>query len=158
MGQSLSCIYIHLVFSTKNRKALIDQEIQRPLYQYMAGIARAYGSHVHEIGGVEDHVHILITLSKNIAICKLTEEIKKSSSKWIKKQGARYSSFSWQNGYGSFSIGKSGYDNLRKYIKNQENSLIEWFQFKILTLLLSSINRQKNDFPIQSAYGNYKTI
>ena len=119
MGQSLSCIYIHLVFSTKNRKAFINKEIQKPLYQYMAGTARAYESHVHEIGGVEDHVHILLTLPKIIAICKLTEEIKKSSSKWIKTQGAEYRSFSWQNGYGSLSIGKSGYDNLRKYIQKR---------------------------------------
>jgi len=90
------------------------------LYRYMAGITQAHGSLAHEIGGVEDHVHLLITLPRTLSISKLIEETKKGSSKWIKSKGLIYKDFAWQNGYGAFSIGQSNYAALRHYIQNQE--------------------------------------
>ena len=86
----------------------------------MTGIAKAYNVPVHEMGGIEDHVHMLISLPRVLAISKFVEELKKGSSKWIKTKGLRYEKFSWQRGYGALSIGQSSYDGLRQYIRNQE--------------------------------------
>lgn len=121
MAQSLANILIHIIFSTKKRQPMILQEIMQELYSYMAGIARTYESQVHEIGGVEDHVHILVSLPRTLPLSKLVEDIKKGSSKWIKTKGSLYADFAWQNGYAAFSIGQSGYEDLRKYIQTQKD-------------------------------------
>ena len=120
VSQSLSSVLIHIIFSTKMRLPLIQPEIMPDLYSYMAGIAKEQDSFVHEIGGVEDHVHLLVSLPRTLPLSKLVEEIKKGSSKWIKTKGNLYSNFAWQNGYGAFSIGRSTFDSLRKYIQNQK--------------------------------------
>lgn len=121
MAQSLANILIHIIFSTKMRQPLILPDVNQELYSYMIGIARAHESKVHEIGGIEDHVHLLVSLPRTITLSKLVEEIKKGSSKWIKTQGNQYIDFAWQNGYGAFSIGQSGYENLREYIRTQKD-------------------------------------
>jgi len=121
MAQSLSNILIHMIFSTKNREPVILPEIAQQLYSYMSATAREYGSYVHEIGGVEDHVHILLSLPRTISVSELVENIKKTSSKWIKTKGNVYTAFAWQGGYGAFSIGQSGYENLRTYIQTQKD-------------------------------------
>jgi len=120
MSQSLSSILIHIIFSTKLRRPLIKNEIKGDLYAYMANIALTQHSFVHEIGGIEDHVHLLISLPRALPLSKLVEEMKKGSSKWIKTKGRFYTDFAWQNGYGAFSIGQSNVDALRKYIQNQQ--------------------------------------
>ena len=120
MPQSLAKILIHIIFSTKTRRPLIRPEVMPDLHSYMAGIARSYGCHVHEIGGIEDHVHLLIALPRTMALSKLIEEIKKGSSKWVKTKGGCYRDFHWQNGYGAFSIGQSNLNALRTYIQNQK--------------------------------------
>ncbi len=120
MAQSLSSLLIHIIFSTKNRQPLILKDIRKDLYDYITGISRLCESHLHEIGGIDDHVHLLISLARTLPLCKLVEEIKKGSSKWIKTKGKTYNNFSWQNGYGAFSIGQSNYDRVRKYIQNQD--------------------------------------
>ena len=120
MSQSLASILVHVIFSTKNRQFLIDSCRQPDLYSYMVGIAKSHKTFVHEIGGVEDHIHTLISLPRTLTISQLVEEIKKTSSKWIKYQGSNYANFAWQNGYGAFSIGQSNYDALQKYIQNQK--------------------------------------
>ena len=119
MSQSLASILIHIIFSTKKRQSLILPEVMEDLHYYMAGIARAHDSPVHEIGGVEDHVHLLVSLPRTLPLSQLIEEVKKGSSKWIKTKGKPYIDFAWQNGYGAFSIGQSTYGTLRKYIQNQ---------------------------------------
>ncbi len=119
MSQSLSSILIHIIFSTKQRQSLILPEIERDLYSYIAGIIQSHNAQCHEIGGIEDHIHLLISLPRTLALSKLLEEVKKGSSKWIKTKG--HTHFAWQNGYGAFSIGQSAYENLRKYIQNQKN-------------------------------------
>ena len=121
MSQSLAQILIHIIFSTKKRQRLILPEITQELYSYMVGTALAHESQVHEIGGVEDHVHLLISLPRTLPLSKLVEEIKRGSSKWIKTKGKPYYDFAWQNGYGAFSIGQSGYEGLRKYIQTQKD-------------------------------------
>ncbi len=120
MAQSLASILIHIIFSTKTRRPFIQPPIIRDLHCYMANIVRAYGCHAFEIGGVENHVHLLVSLPRTLPLSKLIEEVKKGSSKWIKTNGEFYLDFAWQNGYGAFSIGQSGFPALQKYIQNQK--------------------------------------
>ena len=119
MSQSLSKILIHVIFSTKLRRSFIHLEIRDELYAYITQISRAHGSQIHAIGGVEDHIHLLLSLPRTVSISQLVEEIKKGSSKWIKTKGKTYQDFSWQSGYGAFSIGQSKLNVVRQYIQNQ---------------------------------------
>lgn len=86
MPQSLSRILVHLVFSTKGRKRFITNEVRPQLHAYLAGACRALGSEAFRVGGTEDHVHVLCTLPRKLAVMKLIEEIKTASSAWMKKQ------------------------------------------------------------------------
>ena len=121
MAQSLSKLYVHIVFHTKNNSAIIQKQEKKELYAYMASIIKDNQSIPILINGVEDHVHILCVLSKNIALAKLTEEIKRHSSRWIKSKGNQYSNFEWQGGYGGFSVSPSLHEKTKKYIENQED-------------------------------------
>ena len=85
----------------------------------MSAIARAHKAHVHGIGGIEDHVHILISLPRTLALSKLVEEIKKGSSKWVKTKNEILEQFSWQSGYGAFSVSESNVKIAQKYIEKQ---------------------------------------
>lgn len=121
MPQSLSQIYIHLVFSTKNRQPFIDDTISADLYSYMATVFHdECASTAKIIGGVEDHVHTLFNLSRTQTIADVVEAIKTSTSKWIKKQDAKYREFYWQTGYGAFSVSRSNVDAVTKYIRDQK--------------------------------------
>jgi REP element-mobilizing transposase RayT len=120
MPQSLASILVHVVFSTKHRQPLIKPEIEDELFAYMSSIWRAHESPVLAINGAEDHVHSLVSLSRKVALSDVLEEVKKSSSKWIKTKGPEYKNFYWQNGYGAFSIGQSGVEALKKYIAIQK--------------------------------------
>ena len=119
MPQSLSKVLVHLIFSTKHREPLIGPEIRPRLHAYMVGILDNLKSPSLQTGGVADHVHILCLLSRTISQVELVEEVKKSSSKWMKAEGG-VPGFSWQAGYGAFSIGESQADTVIKYIQNQE--------------------------------------
>ncbi len=119
MSQSLTKVYVHLVFSTKYRQPLIDDAIKPALFAYLGGICQQLECHPIEVGGHDDHVHILCILSKKIPLMKLLEEVKKSSSKWIKTQGKAYENFYWQNGYGAFSVNPAEIDVVARYIQNQ---------------------------------------
>jgi len=105
---------LHVVFSTKDRLKLIPQEKQARTWAYLAGICRNEKIFVHEIGGMEDHVHMLIQLPPTIALADAVQEIKGSSSKWMGKL------FAWQRGYGAFSVCRSTLDRVARYIRNQE--------------------------------------
>ena len=117
MPQSPANILIHVIWSTKERRPLIADDMRAGLHGYMAGILKIIESPVLIINSVSDHVHILCQLSKNLAACKLVEEVKKSSSKWMKEQGV--GDFAWQNGYGVFSVSQSNVDTVREYIAGQ---------------------------------------
>jgi len=119
MPQSLSRVLIHLVFSTKHREPLISQEVRPRLHAYMVGILDNLKSPSLQTGGVDDHIHILCVLGRTISQANLVEEVKKSSSKWMKAEGG-VPNFSWQAGYGAFSIGESQVDTVIRYIRNQE--------------------------------------
>jgi REP element-mobilizing transposase RayT len=117
MPQSLANILIHAIWSVKERHPLIADNVRTALHGYMAGILKNIGSPALVINSVEDHVHLLCQLSKNLAACKLVEETKKSSSKWMKEQGVL--NFAWQNGYGVFSVSQSNVPAVRRYIEGQ---------------------------------------
>jgi REP element-mobilizing transposase RayT len=121
MPQSLSRIWTHLVFSTKERYPFLkDQGIREELHAYLAKILKANNCPTLIVGGVSDHVHALFVLSKNHSIANIVWEIKRSSSKWVKRQGADLSKFHWQEGYGAFSVSQSHVEQVQKYILNQE--------------------------------------
>ena len=120
MPQSLARNLVHLVYSTKNRQPLIAKEHRDALYAYQAGIFKEWDSPAIIIGGVEDHVHALFSLSKNWALKKIVEEVKKGSSKWMKSDGPQNAAFSWQAGYGAFSVSQSNEETVKRYIENQE--------------------------------------
>jgi putative transposase len=120
MSQSLVKNLLHLVYSTKYRKPWIHEPIRNGLWAYQAGIFRRWDSPALIIGGTDDHVHALFSLSKNHALKKVIEEVKKSSSKWIKVQEACFKDFHWQGGYAAFSVSPSNVEKVRKYIEDQE--------------------------------------
>ncbi len=107
MSQSLAKNLIHLVYSTKHRQAWIPKHHRDGLFAYQAGIFKEWESPALVIGGVEDHVHALFSLSKNHALKKVVEEVKKGSSKWMKTDGPRIAEFCWQAGYAAFSVSQS---------------------------------------------------
>jgi putative transposase len=119
MPQSFSRVLVHLVFSTKNREPLIQLEIQEPLHNYMAGTLSNLGCGSVRIGGVEDHVHLLFGLSRTHTMAEVVENLKTSSSKWLKEKGPTLVGFHWQSGYGAFSVSQSDVETVTRYIENQ---------------------------------------
>lgn len=109
----------HLVFSTKHRTPLINDKFQKRLYDYIGGIIRSQNGHLIEIGGVEDHIHILANLSHTKAIADSVREIKSNSSKWTNELPGQTGRFEWQKGYGAFSVSYSQVEQVRHYIQNQ---------------------------------------
>jgi putative transposase len=136
MGQSLVKNYIHIVFSTKHRKPLIIPPIASELYSYLGGICNQLECQTILVGGYTDHVHVLCMLSKKIALMKLLEELKSSSSKWMKTKGRSFNDFYRQNGYGAFSVKPSEIDVVKRYIANQfEHHSKKTFQDEYRTIL-----------------------
>ncbi len=136
MPQSLSKIYAHIIFSTKHRIPLIDDEIGESLFRYLGSVCQAFECYPIQVGGYMDHVHILCRLSPKVSQSKLLAEIKRQSSKWAKTQGEKYSSFYWQDGYSAFSVNPERKEFVANYIKNQkqhhqENS----YRSEVLTFL-----------------------
>jgi len=107
------------VFSTKERQRWINEAIRPRLHAYLAGACRALGSEAYRVGGTDDHVHIACTLPRTLTVSKLLEEIKKSSSAWVKDQDDALRWFAWQSGYGAFSLGQSQLPVLLGYIDGQ---------------------------------------
>src|ERR1051326_358670 len=105
MPQSLSSILIHLVFSTKLREPFITPAVETELHKYLAAVFRACQSPALSIGGDRDHIHALFALSRTWTVANVVEEVKTSSSKWIKTKGPEFRQFHWQGGYGAFSLG-----------------------------------------------------
>jgi REP element-mobilizing transposase RayT len=120
MPQSLSFILIHYVFSTKDRSALISPSIRSPLHAYLATLVRDEGCECYRVGGMPDHVHLAVRQSRTIDVATLVERIKTNSTKWVKTLAVGLDDFSWQRGYGAFSVGPSDRDALIAYIDNQE--------------------------------------
>jgi len=122
MSQSLARVTIHVVFSTKNREPYLrDTDLRHQLFAYMATILRDnVDSPALLINGVDDHIHGLIALSRKFALMNVIKEAKTETSKWLKRQAPELQAFSWQSGYGAFSVSESRLAAVRNYIANQE--------------------------------------
>ena len=120
MPQSLSAVYIHLVFSTKNRQPFLrDSEMRTNLHAQLGGISKTLDCAPLITGGTEDHVHMLARFGRTITQAEWIKELKRVSNLWLKKE-YDLSDFEWQNGYADFSVSQSNLEQVRKYIANQE--------------------------------------
>ena len=120
MPQSLAQIYVHIVFSTKERYPFIQPDIEPQLYAYMADTIKRSDGIPCLINGTADHVHVLSTFPRTVTLAKYIEEVKRPSSRWIKTKGGMYEKFAWQNGYGAFSVSSSKVDAVKRYIAGQK--------------------------------------
>ena len=120
MAQTLTRLLVHVAFSTKQRRNLIGPAIEPDLHAYLGGICRNRESPALAIGGTENHVHLLISLSKKIALSDFIMTLKKDSSKGIKTRENAFVDFHWQDGYGAFSIGESQVGAVTEYILGQK--------------------------------------
>jgi putative transposase len=137
MPQSLSCAYLHLVFSTKDRRPYLrDPELRQRLHEYVGGISKQLDCHPVRIGGVEDHVHLLARFSRTLSQADWIKELKRVSSLWLKQQNRDLDDFAWQGGYATFSVSASNLDHVTKYIASQEDHHRKMtFQDELRTLL-----------------------
>ena len=117
MSHTFTKNHQHIVFSTAKRRKLIDKPFQPKLWAYIAGICRNHGIYVRAIGGIEDHVHLLIELPPTLAVAQAVLKVKSNSSKWVKGTGKK---FAWQKGYAAFSVSASNILAVERYVNNQE--------------------------------------
>src|SRR5581483_1141630 len=117
MPQSLARVLVHLVFSTKNRAPVLAPEVRAELHPYLAAVLANDDCPSLQVGGVEDHVHLLFSLSRTRTIAQVVENVKTSSSKWLKTKGTQLTDFYWQAGYGAFSVSRSQADEVVEYIR-----------------------------------------
>lgn len=121
MPQSLSAVYIHLVFSTKGRRPFLrDRERREALHAYLGGISKTLDCPPIIIGGTEDHAHILARFGRTITQADWVKELKRVANLWLKEQSSAYADFQWQGGYADFSVSQSNLERVRSYIANQE--------------------------------------
>jgi len=134
MGHSCVENYIHLIFATKHREDLIVSAMESRLYSYLGGIARQRKSPVTIVNGTTNHIHLLLRLHPTVALATLVKELKSYSTGWMKKQN--YTGFSWQAGYGGFSVSYSMVDTVSKYIECQkEHHQLHCFNEEIESLI-----------------------
>lgn len=118
MPHTYTDLLYHIVFSTKERFPFITKELQSNLYKYIGGTVRGLGGSMVEIGGIADHVHLLVRLKPTMAISNTLRDLKTNSSVWAKEKTNGY--FEWQDGYGAFTVSKSQIEVVKHYIQNQE--------------------------------------
>jgi REP element-mobilizing transposase RayT len=145
MHSSSSSLF-HCVFSTKKREPSLTPEVRDRLYPYLGGIARENGMKALAIGGVADHVHLLLSLPATMPLSKAMQLMKGNSSKWIHQTFPALRAFSWQQGYGAFSIGVSGIEETRAYIRGQEeHHRTRTYREEVITFL------QRHSMPFDGA-------
>lgn len=136
MAQSLSKLYIHLVFHIKTDSPIMREEDTERIHAYIGQLVNVTGCQVRKVGGTDNHVHVLFLLSKDNCLSHVVEEIKRNSSRWMKSQGACYQRFAWQSGYAAFSVSQSVVEKTVQYIENQrEHHAKHTFQEEYLKLL-----------------------
>ena len=137
MPQALSAVYIHVVFSTKERRPFLrDIEMRRSLHEYLGGISKTLECPSIMIGGVEDHVHLLCRFARTITQAEWIKELKRVSNAWIKCQGREYADFAWQGGYADFSVSQSSLEKVKVYIAGQvEHHRTMSFQDEVRAML-----------------------
>src|SRR5581483_7183988 len=119
MPQSYFSVNLHLIFSTKHRDPLITADLQPRLFEYVGGILREQSSVLLAAGGMPDHVHLLVSLGKEISVAELLRLVKANSSKWVHDTYPSLRHFAWQSGYGAFSVSFSNLPVVKRYLANQ---------------------------------------
>lgn len=119
MANTLTSIVVHVTFSTKHREPLVPADLFDELFRFMGGVCRDMQCPLLHAGGVSDHVHLLISLSKTKTVADLMMHAKRSSSAWIKQQRAGLNRFAWQDGYFAFSVGHGDMERVRAYFDKQ---------------------------------------
>src|SRR4051812_20316499 len=119
MANTYSNLFYHIIFTTKGRTNLISPEIEARVWAYIGGIARKHELIAVQIGGIENHIHVLILAKPKIAPSQIVQWVKGESSRWIHETFPELRSFAWQDGYGVFSVSKSNVSDVVEYIKNQ---------------------------------------
>jgi putative transposase len=119
MGQTYTSLYVHIIFSTKNREPVLHDGLREKLWAYIGGIARKEEVVAMGVGGTNDHIHALLSTGPTVAAAKITQTIKTNSSKWINETAQVRRRFAWQEGYGAFSVSYSQIDRTLAYIQNQ---------------------------------------
>lgn len=136
MANTYTALHYHFVFSTKGRRAWIVPEIEERVWEYLGGIARTNKLKPLKIGGIEDHIHMLIGAPPTIAPAKIAQLVKGGSSAWIHETFPELAEFAWQDGYGAFTVSKSAIPDVTAYIVNQrEHHRRRTFQEEYLALL-----------------------
>ena len=136
MANTYTALHYHVVFSTKGRAFWITPDIEQRIWSFLGGIARDNGMTPLAIGGIEDHIHLLLGAPPTIAPAKMAQLIKGGSSKWIHDTFPHLSTFAWQDGYGAFTVSKSNVADVIDYIQRQrEHHAIKTFQEEFLELL-----------------------
>jgi putative transposase len=119
MAGSFTCLNVHVVFSTKERRSILVPALREPLFPYVAGIVQNLKGHLIQAGGVDDHIHLLIRLHQDTSIADCVRTIKANSSKWLRESHDAHW-LGWQDGYGAFTVSKSQLPDVQTYIANQE--------------------------------------
>ena len=145
MANTYSQIYLQIVFSVKGRQNLISKNWKEELYKYICGIVNGKEQKVYAIGGVADHIHILVSIKPTIALSDLVTDIKANSSKWINEKGFIKGKFQWQEGFGAFSYAHSQLDIIIAYINNQEQHHLKKTFRDEYTELLKKFNVQYDE-------------
>ncbi|HEX7578180.1 MAG TPA: transposase [Verrucomicrobiae bacterium] len=137
MPQSLSAVYLHLVFSTKDRRPFLrDKTVRDSLHAYMGGVSKTLDCPPLIVGGVEDHVHLLCRFGRTITQAEWVKELKRVSNGWLKEKGRDCADFEWQGGYADFSVSQSNLERVKQYIARQEEHHRKTtFQDELRTLL-----------------------
>ena len=120
MPQTFTALWVHLIWATKHREALLHKSVRIVLYKQIREIAVQKGYHLDFINGVEDHVHCLFSVGPSCSISQIAKNIKGASSHWLNEKGLIEGPFRWQDGYAAFSVSPSNVQRVRNYIRNQE--------------------------------------
>jgi REP element-mobilizing transposase RayT len=147
MPSTYTNLLYHIIFSTKERRPFINAKLRVELHKYIGGISRDLKGEPIEIGGVEDHIHILTKLPATLALSDALREIKANSSKWAGERPDLVRAFAWQTGYAAFTVSKSQCPTVRKYVGNQEDHhRKKTFKQELVSLL------KKNDIDYDERY------
>ncbi len=150
MANTFTALFYHIVFSTKNRVEYIKPEIEARVWAYIGGIARKHGLTALQVGGMRDHVHVLVLAGPTFAPSEIAKSLKGDSSKWIHEEFPLLRGFAWQDGYGAFTVSKSNVETVIDYIRNQhEHHRKKTFQEEYLEFL----NRHEIEYDERYVWG-----
>lgn len=119
MANTYTQVYIHYVIATKHRMRFLTADIQQEIHAYAAGLIKTLNCFLQGIGGMDDHLHLLVGLHPTLAVSEFAQKFKANTSRFINEKGWYEGKFEWQEGYGAFSVSQSGLERVRKYIRNQ---------------------------------------